>query len=241
MKILLPLLVLILIVLYLNRAYAFIYWTIGNKNLSNPNTKVRYFIPKESQQSTKYVALGDSLTAGVGVEEVDKTLPYLIAKKIVKNSPVELVNLGIPGARTADVFDFELEKAVKENPDIITLFVGVNDIHGFVLDALFKKNYENIVSKLTKKTKAKIIILNIPHIGTSRVLLPPYDFVYNLRIQRFNNIIKDLATQKNIQYVDIYSFTKNKFESNNFYSRDEFHPNDKGYKLWSDLVNVDSN
>lgn len=246
MKILLIILGGIFVILYLNRAYAFIYWTLNDKHLPNPTTQGRQFISPSKlppKKTIKYVAIGDSLSAGIGVQSPTQTLPYLIAQKIANQESyqVEMVNLGIPGARTFDAINYELDKTIREKPDYVTLLIGVNDVHGMVLPSSFKSNYKKIINRLKNETKAKIIVFNIPNIGIKNIVLPPYNILFLNLINNYNNFISDVSIQNNLELVDIYTPTETILKKDqNLYSIDHFHPSDKGYKIWADLVNVNT-
>ena len=95
---------------YLNRSYAHIYDKITIMGLPASNSKQIYTIgdTKSSNKNLVYVALGDSLTAGVGVDSYEQSYPYLFAEKIAqKNIQVTIYPYAIPGAKTKDVQEIE--------------------------------------------------------------------------------------------------------------------------------------
>ncbi len=234
-------LIIILIVISgicLNRAYAYIYNTISKSHLLSPDDIYTYKIDSMKKNSNSiYVALGDSLTAGVGVENYKNSFPYILSKKMSSNGNVILKNRSVSGFKTEDLKKELLPLAIDDNPDIITLFIGVNDVHGRVSKENFKKNYEDIIKSLKDNTYAEIHIINLPFIGSNRLILPPYNMYFDSRTQDFNKIIKELAQNYNLNYIDIYSDTKKEFKkSNDYYSKDLFHPSDKGYSLWANII-----
>ncbi len=229
----------LVIAVNLNRLYAQIYDRVY---IPSPNDKVTYFLGQKNAKNgvVKYVSMGDSLTAGVGVDSIEKSYPYLVAKKISKEFPdVELIDLGVPGAGADDVFRVELPMAVKENPDYVTLLVGINDIHDHVSKDKFKKQYEQILDTLLSKTTAKIVILNVPYLGAPNLIVFPYSNFYDGETRQFNLIIKQLAEKKNLPLVDLFTSSKI-FQSDpaRYYSPDLFHPNEAGYRIWGDLINA---
>lgn len=226
---------------YLNRAYSHIYGVLGAANLKPVEVDETYLINNMNGLATTtliYAALGDSLTAGVGTDTYEEVWPYLLAQKLTgDNRQILLNNHSIPGAMTSDVIDKLLPDAIKENPDMITLLIGANDIHNEVSAKEFKQNYEEILSRLKKETKAAIYIINIPFIGSEELMFPPYQFIFEARTKEFNGIIKDLAEKYSIRYIDIYAPTVDLFKkSGDHYSKDLFHPSASGYKLWADII-----
>lgn len=236
------LLIIFLIFLYLNRSYAKFYDTIKEKSLVTPFTQHTLTIKNGDQQQTiKYIALGDSLSEGLGADSYQDSFPYLFAQKLSekKQTQVNFINLAKIGATTQDLINTQLPKITNENPDYITLLIGTNDIHALTAPDIFQKNYSVILDNLTK-TKAKIIVINIPYLGSNKILLPPYSELIGYRTQQFNKIIVQLVKETGVQYVDLYSQTKQAFESNiMLYSSDGFHPSSQGYRLWANIINAD--
>ena len=227
------------LVIYINLANAFIYFRIGEGGLTNPLLVSTSNMIEGTGAKIKYVALGDSLTAGVGADTFKEIYPYLIAKKIneTDGSNVTLENFSAPGAKTQDLINVLLEPAVKSKPDIITLLIGVNDIHNHIGLEQFKKNYQVILDRLTKETSAKIYLINIPRIGSNTIILPPLNFYFDVETDRYNEVIKELAKTYNLTYIDLNSPTKDLLKKDGaHYSVDSFHPSAVGYKLWAQII-----
>ena len=189
-------------------------------------------------ESITYVAMGDSLTAGVGVDNYEKSFPFLIAKNFAATgNDVVLKDRAFPGLKTADLKGDLLEQTIKDQPNIVTLLIGVNDIHGNISKSEFKSNYEEILSRLTKETKAKIFVVNLPFIGGINLLRFPYNFYFDYQTKQFNEVIKNLAENYNVKYVDLYSKTVDEFKKEgDHYASDSFHPSAKGYEEWAKII-----
>lgn len=234
---------LIIIVLYFNRSYAHIYNKIKEVDLKSSDNGQSYFVVNNETASSSltYVALGDSLTAGVGVINYEDSYPYLLAQYFAGNDfQVSLQSRAEPGAKVADLVTDFLPVAINDNPDIVTLLVGVNDIHGPITQKEFSQNYEIILKRLTTETNAKIYVINIPFIGADNLLFPPYDYFFNIRTRKFNKIIKELTDKYSVKYIDLYTPTEDLFRENgSHYSTDFFHPSAEGYKIWADLIYAD--
>ena len=230
--------------LYLNRSYAYIYDHISQKNLRSPTMNQEYILKSQTPtaQNKKYVALGDSLSAGVGANSFDQTFPYLLAEKLAQENNISLVNLGVPGAKTKDVISSQISQAITLNPDYLTLLIGINDIHGLIPVKKFQANFTEIINRLMTETKAKITVINIPYLGSSHLILPPYNFYFDQQTKKYNEIIQKITEQKSICYIDLYNQTKTTFAQNKkLYSSDLFHPSAEGYRLWADIIYADSN
>lgn len=228
--------------LYLNRLYADIYQTIGAAHLKEPVINQKYMLSQGNEASTTsslvYVALGDSLSAGVGTDRYEDSWPYLVAQKLlVKNTKVTLKSEAVPGYQTSDVIKKLLDPTIQEQPNFITVLVGVNDIHNQVSARNFQVNYDQILSRLSKETKAKIYLVNLPYIGSDALIQAPYDTYFNFQTKKFNQIIKELAAKYRVNYIDLYTPSFDLFrKSGDHYSADLFHPSAKGYKIWADII-----
>ena len=232
------LLIIIAIAVYLNRSYAYFYAYFGKYNLQRPTQEQNFYMPDNQNIQYSYVALGDSLTAGVGASTSSEAFPNLLLEKLAtKNGPTQLLNLAVPGATTKDVLDGQIKTAIDFKPDLITLLIGINDMHNHVSISDFQENYENILNQLTGQfPKPKVIVINLPFIG-SNLLLPPYGLYFDNQTQKYNKVIKSLADKYQVTYFDLYSQTKDQFKKDkNLYSQDLFHPSGAGYKVWSDLL-----
>lgn len=228
---------------YLFFSYIYIYRSIGAANLAFPDKAHSYTVGNPAAGAGKtYVSLGDSLTAGVGVDDYTKSYPYLFAQLLAGNASVELKNFSWPGAKTKDVIA-SLPAALAAKPDVVTLLVGVNDIHDRKMTAAeFEQNYRTILETLTKKTRATIYVISIPYIGSRALLLPPFNYYFNYETTKFNGIIRRLAGEYRVTYIDIATPTRALFKDDeSLYSVDEFHPSAAGYKLWSDILYADIN
>lgn len=237
--IIISIIVLIALALYLFAAHYSIYKRISNADLKASDTKGEYIIGSGANNGVKliYTALGDSLTAGVGVSGYEESYPYQFAKKISGASiDITLRDRAYSGAKTSDLVKDLLTTAINDKPDIITLLIGVNDIHGNAPKTEFVENYAEILRQLKAGTKAKIFAISIPYIGTDALLLPPFNSYFKHETIEYNKIIKKLAQANNIEYVDLYTPTEDIFKSADFYSTDLFHPSARGYGLWSEII-----
>ncbi|GHJ38986.1 hypothetical protein Sm713_45950 [Streptomyces sp. TS71-3] len=77
----------------------------------------------------RYVALGDSLTEGVGdpVDDGWRGWAALLATGLGPADAVEFHNLAVSGARTLDVLEEQTPAALALRPDLASVIIGVND------------------------------------------------------------------------------------------------------------------
>ncbi len=114
------------------------------------------------------VFLGDSLTAGLGVEQA-QAFPALIQEKVrEKNLPFDVINAGISGDTTAGGLA-RLDWVLQRKIDVLVLALGANDgLRGLPV-AQMKANLQAIVDRVKAKNPAvKIVIAGMrmpPNLG----------------------------------------------------------------------------
>lgn len=199
------------------------------------------------------VSVGDSLTQGVG----DSTnrggyIPYLkeIMEKEKNIGTVSFDNFGVRGDRTDDLLKVLKEPKVIskiKSSDIVIITIGGNDVMKVFRDNFTNLKVDTFQAALNGYQKRLDGILKTireykPSIGI--VLIGIYNpfskWFSDIKeldqiVQNWNNASeKTLMQYKNTQFVPVSDIFENQNE-NLFYS-DDFHPNDKGYKLMAERI-----
>ncbi|WP_406129011.1 SGNH/GDSL hydrolase family protein [Streptomyces sp. NBC_00989] len=82
-------------------------------------------------RTVRFVALGDSLTEGVGdpVGEAWRGWAALLADGLAEqpDESVEFTNLAVSGAQSRDVLERQTPAGLALNPDVVSVVIGVND------------------------------------------------------------------------------------------------------------------
>lgn len=173
--------------------------------------------PKEAPQKNKLIFLGDSLTAGYGLDQ-KLSFPDLIAKRLNEDghAHVSVVNAGVSGSTTASGLS-RLKWQLKGKPTHLVLALGANDaLRGFKTSAT-KKNLEDIL-KLAETNSLKVLLAG--------VRVPPnYGQKYG---DEFNTMFQTVATNHHVQfYPYILSGVGGEKHLN---QADGIHPNEQGHK-----------
>lgn len=180
----------------------------------------------------RYVALGDSLSAGVsdwGQGNPAHGFTALLADLLRQSAPeLHFTNLGAGGARTADVLHRQLDAALALQPDLVTLIVGANDLPGTATE-IFQREYSDLIGRLRMGGPELVLVANIPEMAQ---LLPEqyatYRFALRERVRQFNRIIADITAAHGVPLVDLYS-SQAALDPRNL-SSDGVHPNQRGYR-----------
>jgi len=187
-----------------------------------------------------YVAIGASDAVGIGAFPLRKGYVYRIRDKLEDESfDVDLKNLGIPAAETdiiREVVEFFLsgiKLGFVDDPDLVTIWLGANDIISGVDPTDFESELEALLQELFDKTTACIVIANIPDLTQlPRFVENPSNNVTIERVNSFNGIIESLAQDFGIPVVDLFAEGIMDSEVSDF---DGFHPNNGGHKRIAEL------
>ncbi|MGG3887481.1 SGNH/GDSL hydrolase family protein [Metabacillus fastidiosus] len=200
------------------------------------------------------VALGDSLTEGVGdgtkqggyVGRIEKSLQN---EERVKK--LEVDNFGVKGYKTTDLLDKLKEKKVRSKlgkADIIVLSIGGNDVmkivRGNILSLDFKlfqkeqKTYEKRLTRIIGEIRKKNKTAPIYFVGLYNPFkytipeLTELDIVVDEWNKATDSILKEDEKAKFVPIADIFSLEN---EEQLLY-KDAFHPNEIGYTLIAERV-----
>ena len=182
---------------------------------------------------THYVALGDSLVEGYtdwGVSEAGIGFAHVLAALLRGAEPrSRFTNLGVSGARAADVLRDQVEPAIALRPTLLTLVVGANDVPVTPIEE-FRRTYDQIVGRITREVDGLVLVSNIPNILH---LLPvpyaDYRLLLEERLRKFNAAIAETVSKYGVTLVDL--FDNDEVEDPRNISADGFHPSIRGYRV----------
>lgn len=191
------------------------------------------------QQSVKqitYVAIGASDTFGIGTDHpYDDNWPTDLAA-LLGPSDIHLINLGIPDITIHDALSLELPVALDSHPDLITIWLGVNDIVAKVSTNSYANDLNTLLSRLrTNSPRARIAIANIPDLTLLPFFAQTDPQVLTRQIQAYNTVIASAAQQHQAILVDLTQQNYNLRAHPEYIYSDGLHLTDIGYQQ---LANV---
>ncbi len=186
----------------------------------------------DSNSDIKYVALGASDAVGFGALPLTNGYVYLIEDRLQdRGLSTDLTNLGIPGAQAGNIKDLALSETIRENPDLITLFTGANDLIDGDSAFSFEEDLVSIIKKLSEETNAFIVVATIPDLTKVDRFSDGSDAdVTTLRIAQFNQAIVRTANIYNLPIADLSQINAGQYTAD-----DGFHPNDGGHRIIADV------
>lgn len=142
-----------------------------------------------AQEQTTILVMGDSLSAGYGID-LEKGWVSLLEKELTKKNSVQIINASVSGETTSGGTSRLPALLAKHQPDIVILELGGNDaLRGQPLK-LLEKNLQ-IMIDASKKNNAKVLL-------TGMQIPPNYGARYS---NQFKAIYPKLAEKNTIQLV----------------------------------------
>ena len=179
---------------------------------------IAHLIPSMTYAETKILFLGDSLTAGYGVEK-DEAFPALLEDLLREKGfkDLKLINAGISGSTTASALS-RLTWYQRTGPDILFLALGANDgLRGLALDAMEKNLSETIEAAKAKGMAVILAGMEIP---------PNYGDAYT---RNFREVFQTLSKNHDVLLMPFLLKDVGGIPALN--QSDGIHPNAKGHKI----------
>jgi acyl-CoA thioesterase I len=179
-------------------------------------------------ETVKIVALGDSLTAGLGLPQDQGLVPQLQAWLVAHGQDVILENAGVSGDTTAGGLA-RLDWALGSNPDAMIVTLGGNDMLRGIDPAEARANLEGIL-QVAAARNLPVLLIGMKAPGNYG---PDYKTA-------FDAIYPALAAQYGTGLVDSFFapiFTDASQNLNtDLMQPDGIHPNVKGVALVVDMI-----
>ena len=171
---------------------------------------------------TNYLFLGDSIT---DFYDLDKYF-----------NDYKVVNSGISGNQTSDIYKDIKKRAYVYNPSTIFLLIGTNDLEHDVSNEDIIKNIKNIIKSLNENLpNATVYLESIYPINNEKDSKINHNSVgkrKNKDIVLINSELKQYCNDKNCTYLDMYSLLEDKDGNLKLeYTKEGLHMSDEGYEV----------
>lgn len=188
-------------------------------------------------KQVKYLVMGDSTAVGQGGEV--QTLATQTAEFIAQDQQVLLMNTAVSGARAVDILNDQLKDGIKQNPDIVLIIVGSNDVtHATSLGSIKSSIQQSVDALITQNCNVKIVLTGSAAMGTVPRIPQPLRFLAGQRTNRVNSVFTDIVKTNNLTFAPIAERTGPIFSKDkSLFAADNFHPNQKGYDVWVPVLN----
>ncbi len=168
----------------------------------------------DSRTTYTILALGDSLTEGLGVAESDN-YPSQLQSMLPKH--IKVINAGLSGETSTGLLN-RLDWVLKQKPDLTILTIGANDAMRALPISLTSQNIDQIIAKI-KQSDSAVILAG----------MQIYDNLGKQYVQDFNALYPKLASKHDITLIPF--FLEHVAGVAQYNQKDLLHPNAQGYKV----------
>ncbi len=186
-------------------------------------------------EEIRYLALGDSFTAGTGNPPSDAFPSRLAALWRAHGRLVALKNVAVNGYTTEDVQEQEIPEVAPFRPTLVTLAVGANDyVHGWSAD-VYRSHVRELLRAIVHAGVSPNRIVALPQPEWS---LSPASASFGdpeqigADIMAFNTILRDEARAAGALYVDLYPLMHKQAEAR-MVAGDGLHPSARAHEEWA--------
>ncbi|HXY72360.1 MAG TPA: SGNH/GDSL hydrolase family protein [Actinomycetota bacterium] len=198
-----------------------------------------------------YVAVGASETVGVGVADpYRQAWPALFFREALPPS-ARFVDLGVPGVTVSDALVQEAPAAVSLHPDVVTVWLNVNDLIAGVSAATYGQELTGLLQELRRGGRTQVLVANTPPVQAFpayRSCLPfmpgvagcntgrraPTPDEVAAMVAAYNAAILSAARATGSHVVDLYAAAEKRVRAGTFAALigpDNFHPDAQGYRV----------
>lgn len=199
----------------------------------------------------RLAVLGDSTTAGVGVDRPEHALPYLLAERLAaaEGAAVHVVSYGWAGARIADVARVQVPRALEPlragetapflpGADVVALVVGANDATHQTPPRRFRADLRDTLATIREAApQARVVLAGIPAFRGALRAVEPLIFIADQYARLLRPIGRAEAARIGAAYADLAAQVPPLLRGRtDVLSSDRFHPSHVGYAAWADVI-----
>jgi lysophospholipase L1-like esterase len=205
-----------------------------------------------------YVAVGASESVGVGASDpLRNAWPQVFYRSALPRSAV-FVNMAVSGSTVAEALAGQVPNAVAQSPDVVTVWLNVNDLIRGVTAASYEADLTRLLTALRRGGSTKVLVANTPPLDdlpAYRACLPgatpaasqapcpvsgalagavPAPATLNAVVDAYNAAIARVAAATGAVLVDLHGAGLTARQSGteaSLVSSDGFHPSDAGHAL----------
>jgi len=192
-----------------------------------------------------YAAVGASETVGIGTDDpVRDAWPKVLWRDALADAV--FYDLGVPGSTTAEALTLQVPQAIALEPDVVTVWLNVNDLIAGVPSARYEMQLGRLVHQLRGGGSTEVFVATTPRLdslpaylecrpgppsfGASCPLprLLPGPKVVRTAVDRYNAAIERVVQREGAVLVDLHGFGDAPADHPEYIAIDGFHPSSEG-------------
>lgn len=205
--------------------------------------------PREAR--LRLVVLGDSTTAGVGVDRAEDSLPYQLARRLADHHgrAVHVVSYGWAGARIADLARAQLPRAMEPirpsaaepflpGAAVVAVVIGSNDATHNTPPRRYRADLRTVLDGIrAANPAAQLVLAGIPAFRGALRAVEPLIFLADQYARLLRVVSREEAVRVDARYADLAAEVPRRIDPDiPFLARDRFHPSAAGYAIWADVI-----
>jgi acyl-CoA thioesterase I len=183
--------------------------------------------PVNAAEPLTYVALGASDAVGIGAAAPD-TEGWVPRLGAMLGSDARVVNLGVNGSTLAQAVKEQLGPALDAHPDLVTVWLAVNDLNGRVPLPQYEATLEYLLTQVSQDGRC-VLVGNMPDLTQAPAYSRTDPMALRAAIQQWNAVISSVAGRHGASVVDLDARWREITERPELISADGFHPSGEGY------------
>jgi len=188
----------------------------------------------DSTAQVRYLAMGDSLTQGVGAENIETgAFPARLAERWRDaGCTVDLNIVGISGYTAGQILDEQVPQIKPFDPTVITFQTGANDIANGVTEDDYRDNIGEVLdAALDSGARVYVLLQNEWFRSPSG---PDYGGTAELRAA-YDAIMIEEAESRDVEILDLRPIYKQQADDDEWID-DGLHPTDEAYDAWAEAL-----
>lgn len=183
---------------------------------------------------TRYVAVGDSLSEGLGDPLTDgrtRGWATLLAEHLRTSEPeLEFTNLAVRGYLARHALARQLRPALDARPDLVSVFIGGNDVllRPTFEPAVFEGELTALVAPFVARDTT-VVLSTLPDLTACSLLVPPLRGQLRRRIESANAVVRRVAGRHDTVLLDAWADPRTRRHA--MWSIDRIHPSAEGHRL----------
>ncbi len=194
--------------------------------------------PADTGPAPVYVAIGASETTGTGSDQPLRDGWPRVLHRIAMPPGSVMINMGVPGTTVAQAIAEQLDATLSARPNLVTVWLNVNDITRGVPVAEYEAQLERLVRSVRGRVTTRVLVANTPPLDhlpayqAGRLLGLPGPDVVNQTVADYNAAIARVVQRTGALLVDLNAAgmaARAAGTEASLISRDGFHPNTAGH------------
>ena len=191
----------------------------------------------ETAPPLRYLILGDSTTVGIGTD-AEHRISTLTTQRLARNYRVTMVNAGVSGAKVHDVLVEQLPRVDVTQFDLILIAAGANDVVHLTSSRSVRRDLDELIRTIrSKNCHAKIVLTGTADIAASPRVPSYLRWLSRARQYSLNKVFRRNVKENGLTFAPVAERTGPFFRKDpTLFSEDAFHPNARGYAIWTAVI-----